>query len=750
MAQPADVTSASRYEDWRLLKDRITRYLVAVGGTGVIIAILLIFFYLFWVVFPLFVPASADRVASFATPAPEAGPTLLLATDELGEMGVRYTNDGHAVFFDLVSGKPLPPTALLAAPAPGQVTVAVSESAASSLVALGLADGSLLPIRHRFKVSYPNDVRTITPEIEYPYGEEPVAIDDAGQPLSHVAIRDSDDRFSVAAITADHRVVVRSFEKQTNLITEESTLEPVLDQTLTPPFEPDFLLLDPYQTTLYLANRGGDLARYTLAEDELQLAERVRVVAKGELTALRFLLGGFSLLVGNSQGEIAQWMPVRDAENRTTLQRIRSFDYQQAPILAIEAESRRKGFLAADAEGYVGVYHSTADRKLLVERIADQAVTAIAISPRGDTLLARDAKGGLQTWRLHNEHPEVSWSALWGKVQYEGHSEPKYIWQSSAATNDFEPKFSLTPLAFGTIKAAFFAMLVAVPLAILGAIYTAYFMSPAMRQLVKPTIEIMEALPTVILGFLAGLWLAPFVEHHLFGVFAIFFALPFSALLFAWVWHNLPERIRGGVPEGWEALLLIPVLLLAGWLVFVLGPPFEGMVFGEGGMRTWVEQVLGIDYDQRNALVVGIAMGFAVIPNIFSITEDAVFSVPKHLTFGSLALGATPWQTLSRVVILTASPGIFSAVMIGMGRAVGETMIVLMATGNTPVMDLSLFQGMRTLSANIAVEMPESEVGSTHYRVLFLAAFVLFLFTFLVNTLAEVVRQRLRRKYSNL
>jgi phosphate transport system permease protein len=143
-------------------------------------------------------------------------------------------------------------------------------------------------------------------------------------------------------------------------------------------------------------------------------------------------------------------------------------------------------------------------------------------------------------------------------------------------------------------------------------------------------------------------------------------------------------------------------------------------------------------------------MGFAVIPTIFSITEDAIFSVPKHLTQGSLALGATPWQTLTRVVIPTASPGIFSAVMIGMGRAVGETMIVLMATGNTPIMDMNIFEGMRTLAANIAVEMPESEVGGSHFRILFLAALVLFAFTFMVNTLAEVVRQRLRQKYGSL
>jgi phosphate transport system permease protein len=173
-------------------------------------------------------------------------------------------------------------------------------------------------------------------------------------------------------------------------------------------------------------------------------------------------------------------------------------------------------------------------------------------------------------------------------------------------------------------------------------------------------------------------------------------------------------------------------------------------VLFQGDLRTWLSNEAGISYDQRNALVVGCAMGFAVIPTIFSIAEDAVFGVPKSLSDGSLALGATPWQTLLFVILPTASPGIFSALMIGLGRAVGETMIVLMATGNTPIMDWNLFEGMRTLAANIAVEMPESEVNSSHYRILFLAALVLFLFTFVVNTGAELIRQRLREKYSSL
>lgn len=222
-----------------------------------------------------------------------------------------------------------------------------------------------------------------------------------------------------------------------------------------------------------------------------------------------------------------------------------------------------------------------------------------------------------------------------------------------------------------------------------------------------------------------------------------------GSLIFAYVWQSLPERMRAWVDDGWQPVLLMPLVLALFWLGLRLSAPLEQLFF-DGSMRAWLADSMGIGFDQRNAIVVGLAMGFAVIPTIFSITEDAVFGVPKHLTQGSLALGTTRWQTMTRVVILTASPGIFSAVMIGFGRAVGETMIVLMATGNTPVMDFSIFQGMRTLAANIAMEVPESEVGSTHFRVLFLAALVLFAFTFAVNTFAEVIRHRLRNQYSSL
>jgi phosphate transport system permease protein len=462
-----------------------------------------------------------------------------------------------------------------------------------------------------------------------------------------------------------------------------------------------------------------------------------------------FLNGDLSLMIGDSSGLVSQWSMVKDKSNRRAMQKIRSFKVSDKAIVAINAEQRRKGFMTTDADGIVGIYHSTAEREMIKERVSDALPTAAVLSPRANALLVQSADGKMHFWHVDNEHPEVSIKSLWQQIWYESYPKPDYIWQSSSANNDFEPKYSLTPLVFGTLKAAFYAMLVAIPLALMGAIYTAYFMAPQMRIYVKPSIEIMGALPTVILGFLAGLWLAPFMEEHLTGLFAMLMIVPVGVMLFAFAWQFIPKTIAHNLSEGWDAALLIPVILLSGWFAFKVSVPLETFLF-HGTLRDWFKAELGIGYDQRNALVVGVAMGFAVIPTIFSIAEDAIFSVPKHLTVGSLALGATPWQTMIRVVLLTASPGIFSAIMIGFGRAVGETMIVLMATGNTPVMDLSVFQGMRTLAANIAVEMPESEVDSTHYRVLFLAALVLFMFTFVFNTLAEIIRQRLREKYSSL
>ncbi|MBI1732574.1 MAG: ABC transporter permease subunit [Gammaproteobacteria bacterium] len=742
--------ASARYRRWRGIKDRLTAWVMAIGGIGIILSIVLIAFYLVYVVTPLFRPARMTERIEFTLPGGTGAATLHYALEEQREIGLRVTAAGEALFFALRDGAVLARKSLTGS-APAAITAFSAGDPARGLLAAGMSNGSAILARHAYDVTWPNDVRVISPRLDYPAGKNPISVDAGGRPLRVISAESDDRQTTIAAATDEERLwLVSLVRKRKSPAGKE--METVRTRSkLSVEYPVTYLAVDVDQRELYVADTRGNLYYFDITDkSEPRLVDRVAAVPDSErITALAFLSGGISMLVGDSRGRITQWFPVRDAENEYRLRSARFFSSQTRPISALVPEYFRKGFVASDASGRVGLYHTTAERTVALVQAADGVVERMAIAPRADALLAERPGGRLSVWAVQNPHPEISWRSLWGKVWYESREQPEYIWQSSSASSDFEPKFSLTPLAFGTLKAALYASLFAVPLAIMGAIYTAYFMQPWMRDLVKPTIEIMAALPSVILGFLAGLWFAPFVENHLPGVFLALVSIPVSILAFGSLWAMLPQRLRQRVPEGSEALLLLPVLAVCFAIAVSLSQTVEVMFFG-GNMPLWLTREFGITYDQRNSLVVGLAIGFAVIPTIFSISEDAIFGVPKHLTTGSLALGATLWQTMVRVVLLTASPGIFSAVMIGLGRAVGETMIVVMATGNTAVMELNIFQGFRALSANIAVEMPESEVGSTHYRILFLAGLVLFLATFLFNTVAEVVRQRLRAKYSNL
>jgi len=759
-----DTPKLKRHRKVRALKDKAANVLVAAGGVFVIVAVTLIFFYLLYEVVPLFKSASVEPVASYSVPLAPADTnthltvsnsqsdnsrTVYLAMEEQAEIGLRIDHLANATFFYLADGRvhsqiPLPvPT--------GTIVTSVGEGGAGTqIIALGLSNGAAMVVKHEYKITYPNDIRLITPRIEFPFGQEPVVIDELRNPIDNIVVRDTEDSLILIGAAAGRQLKSSYFTKEEDFLSGEITLEKA---TLTMPVgtgEIFSLQLSPDTRWLYVASKQGELRMYDLRDrTNPELVMTTQVVSDTKLAYMRFLLGGISLLIADDGGEISQWFPVRDDQNEYRLEKVRTFHKDGGQITKLGIEERRKGFFAVTQSGELALFNSTAERVALKERLTELPIVTASLSPRANFVLLETSDQQLHFWAIDNEHPDVSWSALWQQVWYENYEEPEFVWQSSAATTDFEPKYSLVPLAFGTLKAAFYAMLIATPLAICGALYTAHFMSPVLRRKVKPVIELMEALPTVILGFLAGLFFAPFIEDNLPGVFTLLVLIPVSVILFGFTWTNLPARLRHKVEEGWEVLLLVPLIVFVGWLSFALSPGVETTFFG-GDMRFWLENSAGIDFDQRNALVVGAAMGFAVIPTIFSITEDAVFGVPKHLTYGSLALGATQWQTMVRVVLPTASPGIFSAVMIGLGRAVGETMIVLMATGNTPIMDINIFEGMRTLAANIAVEMPESEVGSSHYRILFLAAFVLFLFTFFVNSIAEFVRQRLRNKYSVL
>ncbi|MCS6927732.1 MAG: ABC transporter permease subunit, partial [Candidatus Binatia bacterium] len=595
--------------------------------------------------------------------------------------------------------------------------------------------------------------RTISPKVAE---GQPLQIDPQGRALAAVVYREGDGKTAAAAVVAGSRSVLffAQQEKTATLFGPGGVAEYRAELSPVPDTDISALALDKYQTNLLVGTASGEILHWDVSDPEAPVF-RHRFLAGQQpgigVSALGWVLGDRSLIVGDTAGNVSVWFQVRDPQDPTLFpyRRIHVLRAHDAPVTAVAPSPRDKGFISADRNGTIFLHHATSTQTLLALPAGTGPISLLTMAPKADGIYAVAADTQLLKWFLHNPHPEITLRALFGKVWYEGYDHPDYTWQSSSGSDEFEPKFSLTPLAYGTLKGTFYALLLAVPLSVCGAIYTSQFLHPRFRNLIKPTVEVMAALPSVVLGFFAGLWLAPRVEQVVPGVFLMFFALPAVTFAASLLWRLVPPSFRSRLKPGAELFFLAPLLVLTAYVCIRLNDPIEAAFFA-GNFPQWLFDTTGVRYDPRNSLVVGFAMGFAVVPIIYTICEDAFSNVPQHLLSGSFALGATRWQTALRVVLPTASPGVFSAVMIGFGRAVGETMIVLMATGNTPVMDFSPFSGFRALSANIAVEIPEAPHGGTLYRVLFLAALLLFILTFLVNTAAEVVRQRLRERYSRI
>ncbi len=519
-----------------------------------------------------------------------------------------------------------------------------------------------------------------------------------------------------------------------------------------------------------------------------------------------------------------------DTSDSAKLIEAHAFPPGPAAVTGLGISSRTRSFLAGFEDGTFRAGLMTTGETFYAssEAISKSPLRTIGIGPKDDALFAA-TESGLWAADFERGHPEITWTSLFRPVHYEGYEQPTHVWQSSGGSQELEPKYGMWPLVYGTLKATFYSLLFGVPLALFAAIYSSEFLHPQTKGRVKPTIEIMASLPSVVLGFLAGLVFAPVVERLLPSVLAAFVTVPLAFVVGAQLMQLTPDTLSRRLEKVRLPLALFVALPAGLWAAWAVGPSLETLVFA-GDVKLWLDgqkgngvgawmilllpltlfvvstistRVLlpsmlsvsrdwprgafallelgrflavaalvlvgayvlswGLDaagwdprgtyvdtYIQKNSLVVGFVMGFAIIPIIYTIADDALSAVPDSLRAASLGAGATPWQTAVRIVIPTATSGLFSAIMVGLGRAVGETMIVLMAAGNTPIMEMNVFNGFRTLSANIAVELPEAPKGGTHFRTLFLAALVLFLLTFLVNTLAEFVRLRFRRRVVQL
>ncbi len=839
--------------------DAISRALITVGGIGTLVAVSTVFFYLVWVVAPLLKPSYLSASASVTAPA-DGAEVLCLAADEYQLMGWLYRAKGRVDVFSLASGRLLTSHDL----ADQRVITAAAFGFSGEEAVFGYADGSIAAATLGFASEFaaeaaaPEAARLLHPGQNAEIGDQiwsrlpggqlrvqraaflvqPPLPEESGEPVRLVDRSVSVAGDFVASLHEDGAVFVSRLNRRRNILTGVETLTRASTRVLVEPHPrktpPIFLGLSERADTLTLIYEDGLCRRYDLRNfsapvlmDQTLLLDEPGL----RISACRYLLGRATILVGDTSGRVRAWFPAPaeqqpgDTHARTRLVAAHTFPGSGAPVTALATSRRARMFAAGYADGRIRLRHVTSGKELADAQTpgSEGPITALTLTPKDDGIVAL-GRGQLARWQLDVGHPEATLASLFRPVWYEGAAAPAHVWQSSAGTDDFEPKFGLMPLIFGTVKATVFSLLFGVPIALLAAVFTSEFLNGKTRATVKPLVEMMASLPSVVLGFLAALVFAPIVAGMLPAVLAAFVLIPAAFLIGARLWQLLPagftlryvawrlplvflcvpaglglaaavgpviERVCfagdimrwldgqiGGAAGGWAALCYpLAVLAVAGAFGAGINPwlgrkarswsrgrcaAADAVKFAVGAVLTvptaavlgWALSAAGLDprggllgtYVQRNAMVVGFVMGFAVIPIIYTLAEDALAAVPDHLRSASLAAGATPWQTALRIVLPTAMSGVFSAIMIGVGRAVGETMIVLMAAGNTPIMQWNPFNGFRTLSANIAVELPEAVRNSTHYRTLFLAALVLFMMTFVLNTIAEIVRLRYRRK----
>lgn len=831
--------------------------LIRVGGIGTIASVALILVFLLWVVTPLFLGASGAPAAGVDARAhAERSTPLRAGIDERHALAWSLGSDGALVVWRVDDGAELeratpfgaPPTAVALAP----------EGAA---FAAGFADGTVRVGRVGFRSRYatraerPGAWARLDAHGRATDGRELVELQTDGNLLATglalelapeqrafdgvkvVALDRSSSatRDALLVLGENGALVLLELEKRENMLSGEIEWEARRHEIAIPRAAdaslPERVLLNEGADAAYLVWRDGRLQHWDLRDPDAAHLEQSSDVAPGaaEVTALEFLLGKTTFVVADSAGALSAWFPVKHAETGgNVLVRAHTLASAGPAVRALATSARGRVIAAAGDDGRITLWNVTNERALLALAAPEARVQALAFAAKEDALFAL-ADGRALVWDLELGHPEAGVAALFRPVWYEGGAAPEHVWQSSSGTDSFEPKLGLWPLVFGTLKATFYSMIFAVPIALLAALYTSQFLSARVRAPLKAAVEMMASLPSVVLGFLAGIVIAPFVETVVPAILAAFFSVPLALVGGAQLVRLLPERWSTRV-EGPVRLVCAGAALAAGFALAFWSGPLVERAFFDGDLRGWLDGrhgdalggwlllvtpfaaalvawlvarnleprlhaltrewsrarcarlraglfVLGIasvalvawlaasglgalgfdprgsvfdTYVQRNSLIVGGMMGFAVIPIVFTIADDALTAVPAHLKLASIGAGATPWQTALRVVLPTAASGIFSAIMIGLGRAVGETMIVLMATGNTPVMSWNVFDGFRTLSANIAVELPEAVKGSTHYRTLFLAALCLFAITFAFNTVAELVRQRYRRKAARL
>lgn len=628
-------------------RDKLARWIITLGGLAVIASVIAILALIVGVTLPLFRSARTDVVAKCPLPdattakasafAKQSGRPLGLGVessmDGTSATGFLWRQNGSVDWIDLTTGTSLGQEYLKTIGATSTVALTGVESVGSGKYSLTWANGAASLVEIVAQQMHRKDADKSPPYVVRSIAQFAPEKDERPQ---RTFVRRAESGALTRVALADGQIaVVRQITTETPLGEEEtSTHRHSIHESALGHIRS--LTVDHEGTTIYAGTDDGRLLRWRLGENgDVEHREVVRAFNDGRaITALALVLGDMSLAVGDSKGELTTWTPV-NADGTRKLQMLHRLQPHASAIIDILPSGRNKSLVSLDADGTAHLDYMTSERHLTsfdVSGTNKKRPAQLALNPRGDTLLALSPAGELTTWRIDAGCPEVSLKTLFGKVHYEGYDSPEYVWQTTGG-EDFEGKYSLVPLIFGTLKGTFYAMLFAVPLALFGAVYVSYFTTPGFRRTIKPVVEIMATLPSVVIGFLIALWLAPVIEQWLFGFFLCLLIVPTTFVAFMAVWQ-LVRRYSWArrVENGYEFLVVLPVLLMGIVLALCLASPLEHMVF-QNGFRQWLLRgPLGLQFDQRNCIIIAFGLGFTVIPIIFSIAEDSLSNVPYSMT----------------------------------------------------------------------------------------------------------------------
>ncbi|MDF1740284.1 MAG: hypothetical protein P1U86_14075, partial [Verrucomicrobiales bacterium] len=564
-----------------ILTDSFMTWFIKLGGVMVVAAVVGIFVFITSQVIPLFKGASVDLdAAATSETALPPGKYLGIAADEWMEKPFAIRDDGKIVYADLVSGEIVDSDLDFLN---GAQLTSLNIESGEELIVAGTDTGEVHIVEFSYDPTFKDGVRTVNEELDLVFtakfdgAVQKVSCGQAGDSRLIAVLTESPEgpRLTLDLVQRKKSLISSGTWKEAGKtdLTDSLRKDVAVQQILVTNRADAVLVIFENGEIDYHFRKGSGL------ETELrQTFHPFKDEADKTIAKVDFLLGDVSLVLTSPAGTNRVFSLYRsEAAPVRQFYQTKEFPALETSASYYSASFRNKTFLTGTANSATLRYATT--EAIRWESDLPWEVTHGLISRKSDSLLFLTKDLHFVRVPVEDPHPEAGMKAFFGKLLYEGAPEPKYEWQSTGGSDDFESKLSLVPLIFGSLKGTLYAMLFAIPIALFGAIYTAEFLNPKNKVFIKPAMEIMASLPSVVLGFLAALWLAPIIENRVPSILCIIILVPLGAFLFGAFWSKQPQKIKSYIKEGYEFLYFAPIMLLLLFIGWHLGPLAESILF---------------------------------------------------------------------------------------------------------------------------------------------------------------------------